>query len=102
MPTAFGAVAGGVTKSPAGLLLAAGAGHRMGTPKALVGDWLTRGVDVLTAAGCSPVVVVRGPPITGGPGTRLFWAEPTGRGFWARWARGGPTWSAWSGCALPG
>ena len=30
----------------------------MGTPKALVDDWLTRGIDVLTAAGCSPVVVV--------------------------------------------
>jgi CTP:molybdopterin cytidylyltransferase MocA len=60
MPTAFGAVASGVTKSPAGLLLAAGAGHRMGTPKALVGDWLTRGVDVLTAAGCSPVIAVLG------------------------------------------
>ena len=50
MPTAFGAVAGDVTKSPAGLLLAAGAGHRMGTPKALVDDWLP------------------------GPGTRLSWA----------------------------
>ncbi len=61
MPTAFGAVvAGGVTTSPAGLLLAAGAGHRMGTPKALVDDWLVRGVDVLAAAGCSPVVVVLG------------------------------------------
>jgi CTP:molybdopterin cytidylyltransferase MocA len=60
MPTAFGAVAGAATKSPAGLLLAAGAGHRMGTPKALVGDWLTRGVDVLIAAGCAPVVVVLG------------------------------------------
>ena len=32
----------------------------MGTPKALVGDWLTRGVDALAAAGCSPVVVVLG------------------------------------------
>ena len=32
----------------------------MGTPKALVGDWLTRGADVLTAAGCSPVIVVLG------------------------------------------
>ena len=60
MPTAFGAVTGAATKSPAGLLLAAGAGHRMGTPKALVGDWLTRGVDVLTGAGCSPVIVVLG------------------------------------------
>lgn len=42
------------------MLLAAGAGRRMGTPKALVADWLIRGVDVLTAAGCSPVVVVLG------------------------------------------
>jgi CTP:molybdopterin cytidylyltransferase MocA len=32
----------------------------MGTPKALVDDWLIRGVDMLTAAGCSPVVVVLG------------------------------------------
>ena len=32
----------------------------MGTPKALVDDWLVRGVDVLAAAGCSPVVVVLG------------------------------------------
>jgi len=63
MPTAFGAVAGGVTTSPAGLLLAAGAGRRMGTPKALVDDWLVRGVDVLAAAGCSPVVVVLGPAL---------------------------------------
>jgi CTP:molybdopterin cytidylyltransferase MocA len=60
MPTAIRAVAGGVTTSPAGLLLAAGAGRRMGTPKALVEDWLVRGVDVLAAAGCSPVVVVLG------------------------------------------
>jgi CTP:molybdopterin cytidylyltransferase MocA len=46
--------------APGGLLLAAGAGRRMGTPKALVADWLIRGVDVLAAAGCSPVVVVLG------------------------------------------
>jgi CTP:molybdopterin cytidylyltransferase MocA len=32
----------------------------MGMPKALVDDWLVRGIDVLTAAGCSPVVVVLG------------------------------------------
>jgi CTP:molybdopterin cytidylyltransferase MocA len=48
------------TKSPAGLLLAAGAGRRLGMPKALVDDWLVRGVEVLVAAGCSPVVVVLG------------------------------------------
>jgi CTP:molybdopterin cytidylyltransferase MocA len=60
MPTAFGAVAGGVTKTPAGLLLAAGAGRRFGTPKALVADWLTRGIDALAAAECGPVVVVLG------------------------------------------
>jgi hypothetical protein len=60
MLTTFDAVADGATTSPAGLLLAAGAGRRMGTPKALVDDWLTRGIDVLAAAGCSPVVVVLG------------------------------------------
>src|SRR5215207_683558 len=59
-PPASGAVAGDATKSPAGLLLAAGAGRRMGMPKALVGDWLARGVDVLAAAGCSSIVVVLG------------------------------------------
>jgi hypothetical protein len=59
-PTAFDAVAGGVTKTPAGLLLAAGAGRRFGTPKALVADWLTRGIDALAAAECGPVVVVLG------------------------------------------
>ena len=50
--------------SLAGLLLAAGAGTRMGRPKALVGDhggpWLTRGVETLTAGGCSTVTVVLG------------------------------------------
>lgn len=48
----------------AGLLLAAGAGRRLGAPKALVridGEWLAqRGVRVLAAGGCSPVVVVLG------------------------------------------
>ncbi|MEA9986621.1 nucleotidyltransferase family protein [Subtercola sp. RTI3] len=65
-----------------GLLVAAGAGRRMGQPKALIrgepgragtgalsgienGDrddetWVVRGVRVLLAAGCSPVVVVTG------------------------------------------
>lgn len=48
----------------AGLLLAAGAGSRMGMPKALVhderGSWLQRGVEVLRRGGCDPVVVVLG------------------------------------------
>lgn len=48
-----------------GLLLAAGAGRRMGTPKALVHDpdgtgWLRRSVEVLATGGCAPVVVVLG------------------------------------------
>lgn len=48
----------------AGLLLAAGAGRRMGGPKALLeldGEPLVvRGIRLLTDAGCSPVVVVVG------------------------------------------
>ncbi|PBC46099.1 molybdopterin-guanine dinucleotide biosynthesis protein MobA [Rhodococcus sp. ACS1] len=48
-----------------GVLLAAGAGSRMGMPKALVvgadGEpWLARGVRVLSEAGCEPTVVVLG------------------------------------------
>jgi CTP:molybdopterin cytidylyltransferase MocA len=47
-----------------GLLLAAGAGSRMGTPKALVSDaagpWLTRGVGTLLDGGCEAVTVVLG------------------------------------------
>lgn len=48
-----------------GVLLAAGAGSRMGQPKALVvgadGEpWLARGVRVLSEAGCVPTVVVLG------------------------------------------
>lgn len=48
-----------------GLLLAAGAGRRMGLPKALVrgedGEpWLSRAVAVLRAAGCDEVTVVLG------------------------------------------
>lgn len=51
--------------SPAvGLLLAAGAGRRMGQPKALVSDesgpWLTRAVEALQQGGCEEVVVVLG------------------------------------------
>lgn len=47
------------------MLLAAGAGRRMGRPKALLRDdqdvpWLLRGADVLRAGGCTEVVVVLG------------------------------------------
>jgi molybdopterin synthase catalytic subunit/CTP:molybdopterin cytidylyltransferase MocA len=55
---------GGVSEV-AGLLLAAGAGRRMGGPKGLVRDgsgeaWVARSARVLAAGGCSPVVVVVG------------------------------------------
>lgn len=48
-----------------GLLLAAGAGSRMGRPKALVRDeagepWLVRGVRALREGGCDAVTVVLG------------------------------------------
>ena len=47
-----------------GLLLAAGAGTRMGRPKALVSDadgsWLERGVRLLDDGGCEGVTVVLG------------------------------------------
>ncbi|HEY9563179.1 MAG TPA: nucleotidyltransferase family protein [Nocardioides sp.] len=43
-----------------GLLLAAGAGRRMGTPKALVDDWLLRTIGVLEDGGCDEVTVVLG------------------------------------------
>ena len=49
----------------AGLVLAAGAGRRFGTPKALVRDpagvsWVVRTSRLLTEAGCAQVVVVIG------------------------------------------
>lgn len=43
-----------------GLLLAAGAGSRMGRPKALVDGWLAHGVATLLDGGCSGVTVVLG------------------------------------------
>jgi len=51
--------------SVTGLLLAAGAGSRMGMPKALVRDdagrpWLTHAVSVLLEGGCDEVTVVLG------------------------------------------
>jgi len=47
------------------VVLAAGAGSRMGMPKALVRDadgtsWLVRSIEVLRAAGCEDVLVVLG------------------------------------------
>ncbi|HEY3608874.1 MAG TPA: nucleotidyltransferase family protein [Pseudonocardiaceae bacterium] len=53
-----------MTSDVAGLLLAAGAGRRMGMPKALVRYrgllFVESAAGVLTAAGCRPVVVVLG------------------------------------------
>lgn len=49
-----------------GLLLAAGAGRRYGTPKILVPGWLDHGVNTLRAGGCDIVHVVTGaarPPL---------------------------------------
>ena len=43
-----------------GLLLAAGAGRRMGRPKALVEGWLVRAVRTRADGGCAQVTVVRG------------------------------------------
>lgn len=47
-----------------GMVLAAGAGSRMGTPKALLGSrgvpWLATAVTLLRAGGCHPVSVVLG------------------------------------------
>ena len=43
-----------------GLLLAAGAGRRMGVPKALVGTWLVDAVKTLRDGGCGRVTVVLG------------------------------------------
>lgn len=53
------------TPAPVGVLLAAGAGRRMGRPKALVHDpdgtsWLRRSVAALDEGGCAPVIVVLG------------------------------------------
>ncbi|MGH3367349.1 MAG: nucleotidyltransferase family protein, partial [Nocardioidaceae bacterium] len=50
---------------PAGVVLAAGEGRRMGVPKALVRDgtgttWVVRTAEALRAGGCSPLLVVTG------------------------------------------
>jgi CTP:molybdopterin cytidylyltransferase MocA len=54
-----------MTDAVVGLLLAAGAGTRMGRPKALVRDpdgtsWLLRSIGVLRDGGCGEVIVVIG------------------------------------------
>lgn len=53
-----------MTERACGLLLAAGAGRRMGRPKALVADqdgpWLHRALDALAGGGCDSLVVVLG------------------------------------------
>jgi molybdenum cofactor cytidylyltransferase/nicotine blue oxidoreductase len=54
-----------ITDQVVGLLLAAGAGRRMGGPKALIRDedgtsWLLRSIDVLRDGGCVDVTVVVG------------------------------------------
>lgn len=75
-----------------GLLLAAGAGRRMGGPKALVhdesGSWLARGVSNLRDGGCSQVTIVLGAeadrvrPLTAGLDVSIVvagdWAEGMG------------------------
>ena len=53
------------SQSVVGLLLAAGAGRRMGKPKALAGDedgvaWVVSASRILRDGGCDPVVVVVG------------------------------------------
>lgn len=62
-----------------GLLLAAGAGSRMGRPKALVRDadgtsWLARAVTALRAGGCDGVTVVLG--AASGEAAALLGEEP--------------------------
>jgi CTP:molybdopterin cytidylyltransferase MocA len=77
-----------------GLLLAAGAGTRMGKPKALVRDpdgtsWLRRTIDVLRDGGCATVTVVLGSgadeatPLLEGIGVGLVVAEDWSEGMGA-------------------
>jgi CTP:molybdopterin cytidylyltransferase MocA len=85
-----------------GLLLAAGAGRRMGMPKALVrdpddagGPWLTRSVRVLLDGGCPQVVVVLGagadeaePLLDGLPGVTVVRSTDWSSGMGASLAAG--------------
>ncbi|TWD83321.1 nicotine blue oxidoreductase [Kribbella amoyensis] len=61
----MGADVGKGSRAVAGLVLAAGAGRRMGGPKALVRDadgvaWVVRTVRAVLGGGCTPVLVVVG------------------------------------------
>jgi CTP:molybdopterin cytidylyltransferase MocA len=58
-----------IAEQVAGVLLAAGAGTRYGSPKVLAehGDWLRCGVAALDAGGCDDVVVVLGAAIVDVP-----------------------------------
>ena len=75
----------------AGLVLAAGAGTRMGMPKALVedesGPWLSRAVQALTDGGCDDVTVVLGAAVDEAaalvPGTAIVVAEDWAEGMGA-------------------
>ncbi|WGX98307.1 NTP transferase domain-containing protein [Nocardioides sp. L-11A] len=85
-----------------GLLLAAGAGRRMGMPKALVrdpddagGPWLTRSVRVLLDGGCPEVTVVLGagadeaePLLEGLPGVTVVRSTDWASGMGASLAAG--------------
>lgn len=68
-----------------GLLLAAGAGRRMGTPKALVPGWLPDSVGVLRDGGCDTVTVVLG---AGAPQARALVPDDTAVVLAADWADG--------------
>lgn len=48
------------TRVVVGVLLAAGAGRRYGTPKVLVDGWLTTAVTALRDGGCDDIIVVLG------------------------------------------
>ncbi len=69
-----------------GLLLAAGAGSRMGRPKALVPGWLAGGVDSLLAGGCDAVTVVLGAAVD--DALDLLPAGPVDHVVASEWAEG--------------
>ena len=72
----------------AGLLLAAGSGSRLGTPKALVmlsgRSLVEHGISLLSDGGCSPVLVVLGAaPDVEAPGTLVIVAQDWDTGLGA-------------------